>query len=321
MLAAERWRTATAVLVVAIAAVAWGNAGYFAHELIQQVAILAIFAMSLDLLVGFTGMVSLGHAAFFGLGAYATAALQVMFGWTVLEAMAGAVAVGAIGALLVGCFAVRLSGVFFIMVTLAVGEALHAYLFKDRSFGGDDGMGGIERLDLSGIGISLDNPAAFSVFVIGIAVVVYVFLETIVRSPFGRLLQAIHSNPARVRALGCPVPRYKLAVFTLAGAVAALAGSLSAQHTAFISPELLTWTTSGEVLIVVIVGGMGSLIGPVVGAAVVVLATHYISGFTDYWMMFMGLFFIAVVVFAGNGLYGTIEAVRILLSRSTRAPR
>jgi branched-chain amino acid transport system permease protein len=117
------------------------------------------------------------------------------------------------------------------------------------------------------------------------------------------------------------VPRYKLAVFTLAGAVAALAGSLSAQHTAFISPELLTWTTSGEVLIVVIVGGMGSLIGPVVGAAVVVLATHYISGFTDYWMMFMGLFFIAVVVFAGNGLYGTIEAVRILLSRSTRAPR
>lgn len=318
---AERWRSVTALVVITAAAVVSWQAGYFGHELLQQVAIFAIFAMSLDLLVGFAGMVSLGHAAFYGLGAYATAALQVNFGWTALEAMGGSVVVGSIGALLVGCFAVRLSGVFFIMVTLAVGESLHAYLFKDRAFGGDDGMGGIARLDFSMMGVSLDDPVAFSVFVICLAGLIYALLEAIVRSPFGHILQAIKSNPDRVRALGCPVPQYKLAAFTLAGTIAALAGSLTAQHTGFISPELLTWTTSGEVLIMVIVGGMGSLVGPAVGAALVVLGTHHLSGFTDYWMMFLGLFFIAVVLFAGDGFYGMVEATRRFLARTIRAAR
>jgi branched-chain amino acid transport system permease protein len=315
----ENWRAATAVLVLIVALVAWWHAGYFGHELLQQVAILGIFAMSLDLLVGFAGMVSLGHAAFYGVGAYATAALQLNFGWSPLEAMAGAICVGAVGALIVGGFVVRLSGVFFIMVTLAVGEALHAYLFRDRAFGGDDGMSGIERLDLSALGVSLDDPAAYSMFVICVAGVVYLLLESIVRSPFGHLLRAIHGNPIRVAALGCPVFRYKLAAFTLAGAIAALAGSLTAQQTAFISPELLTWTTSGEALIVVIVGGMGSLVGPVIGAAVIVLATHHVSGLTDYWMMWMGLFFVGVVLFAGDGVYGLAEGLRRKLGRWRRA--
>jgi len=318
MIGGERWRSATALLLLVIAAVGWLRADYFGHELLTQIAILAIFAMSLDLLVGFTGMVSLGHAAFYGLGAYATAGFDVMLEWSPLAAMAGAVVVGALAALIIGSFAVRLAGVFFIMVTLAVGEAVHAYLFKSRVFGGDDGLSGIARPDFSGLGFSLDDPSVFSLICVGVAGLVYVLLEVVVRSPFGRMLVAIHLNPARVRALGCPVNRYKLAAFTLAGGLAALAGSLTAQHNAFISPELLTWTTSGEVLIVVIVGGVGSLVGAAAGAGVMVLAMHHLSGLTDYWMFFLGLFFVAVVLFAGNGLYGVIEAVRRRLAGAAR---
>lgn len=314
----ERWRSAAAVLLLAGAVLAWFRADYFGHELLTQIAILAIFAMSLDLLVGFTGMVSLGHAAFYGLGAYATAAFSVMLEWSPWAAMAGAVGAGAVAALIIGSFAVRLAGVFFIMVTLAVGEALHAYLFKSRAFGGDDGLAGIARPDVSAIGLSLDDPATFSLLCIAVAALVFVLLERIVRAPFGRMLMAIHLNPSRVRALGCPVYRYKLAAFTLGGALAALAGSLTAQHTAFISPELLTWTTSGEVLIVVIVGGLGSLVGPAAGAAVMVLAMHHLSGLTDYWMFFLGLFFVVVVLFAGNGFYGLVEAARRRLVRAAR---
>lgn len=316
MMSRETWRAATAFLLLVGALVAWFRADYFGHELLTQIAILAIFAMSLDLLAGFTGMISLGHAAFYGLGAYATAGLNVMLGWSPWAAMGGAVVIGAAAALLIGSFAVRLSGVFFIMVTLAVGEALHAYLFKSRAFGGDDGMSGIARPDVSALGFSFDDPAVFSLACVIVAVVVYALLELVVRSPFGRLLVAIHLNPSRVRALGCPVSRYKLAAFVLGGGLAALAGSLTAQHNAFISPELLTWTMSGEALIVVIVGGLGSLVGAAAGAGVIVLAMHHLSGLTDYWMFFMGLFFVAVVLFAGNGFYGVIEAVRRRLTRA-----
>lgn len=316
--APERWRATSAALLSAAAVWGWVGADTFGHELIAEIAILAILAMSLDLIVGFAGMVSLGHAAFYGIGAYATAAFATIAGWSPWAALGAAVVVAAAAALVVGAFAVRLTGVFFIMVTLAVGEAVHAYLFKARAFGGDDGMAGIARPDLSAIGVGLDDPRAFSLFVLLAAGLVYLVLEMVVRSPFGRLLVAIHQNEARARALGCAVHRTKLAAFTASGALAGLAGALKAQHAAFISPELLTWTTSGEALVVVIVGGMGSLVGPAAGAAVVVLAKHALSGLTDYWMLFMGLLFIAVVVFAGDGLYGIIEALRRRLAGAAR---
>lgn len=317
-LSPERWRAMSALLLAAAAVVAWLGAGKFGQELIAQIAILAIFAMSLDLLVGFTGLVSLGHAAFYGIGAYATAAFATMLGWPAAAAMAAAVAVSALAALVTGAFAVRLAGVFFIMVTLAIGEAIHAYLFKARAFGGDDGMAGIPRFDLSAIGVDMIDSRAFALFTVIAAVAVYGLLEGVVRSPFGRMLVAVCQNEARARALGCRVRRVKLAAFTLAGALAGFAGALTAQHTGFISPELLFWTTSGEVLIVVIIGGMGSLVGPAAGAVLVVLAADWASGLTDYWMLWMGLIFIAVVVVIPNGLYAPVEALRRGLARVAR---
>ena len=147
----------------------------------------------------------------------------------------------------------------------------------------------------------------FSMFTILIAVFVYWLLAYIADSSFGAVIVGIRQNESRMSALGCHVRAYKVLVFIAAASVAALAGSLSAQHDGFVSPDLLSWNSSGEVLIVVIVGGLASLVGPVIGAVVVVLLAHYMSGWTNYWMFFMGLFFVGVVVAGGRGLYGLFE--------------
>ena len=290
----------------------YGISEFFGREMLAEAAIFAIFAMSLDLLVGYAGMVSLGHAAFFGIGAYATAGLTVFAGWPLVAAMPAAVALAGLGALVVGFFCVRLGGVFFIMITLAFSQMFHAWFFKDRAFGGDDGLGGIPRFDFSALGLDMSDPTYYAPFVLVLAVGAYLIMARIVRSPFGHVLVAIHQNEDRLTALGCPVRRYKLAVFVMAALFAGLAGSLMAQHTGFISPDLFFWTLSGEVLIMVIVGGMGSLLGPALGAAVVIGLREELSSLTDHWMLYMGAFFVAVVMFAGDGIHGRL---RNLVSR------
>ena len=281
-------------------------AGYYGQELIAEIAILAIFAMSLDLLVGYTGLVSLGHAAFLGIGAYATGILTVHMGWNVASSMAAGVIMAGLIAAIIGAFVVRLGGIFFIMITLALSQMFYAYFLKNREFGGDDGMPGIPRLDLEMFGLDASDPAIFAVFTVIVAAVVFVLLDLIMNSPFGRYLLAIHQNENRMRSLGAPIGLYKLAIFIVAGMVAGLAGSMQAQHMGFVSPDAMFWTVSGIVLIMVIVGGTGTLVGAVVGAAVVRMMSHELSSLTEYWMMYMGLFFIGIVLFAGDGIYGTL---------------
>ena len=305
-------------LLVAIAVAAWFGTGYFGKELLAEIAILAIFAMSLDLLVGVAGMVSLGHAGFLALGAYATAGATVFWGWPPLAGLLFSMGVAGSCALGVGLFAVRLGGVFFIMVTLAIGQMFYAYFFKARAFGGDNGMAGTPRFDLSPLGLNSGDPAVFSVLLLAIAIGVYFALLLLVRSPFGMMLTAIHQNESRLASLGCPVRRYKLAAFAAAGATAGLAGALMAQHTGFVSPDLAFWTLSGEALIIVILGGSGSLVGAAGGAAVFVLLRDHLSDgsfweglrlpadIASHWQLVMGLFFIAVVLFARDGLYGRL---------------
>jgi branched-chain amino acid transport system permease protein len=297
---------AAALLAAALAT--WWMTGYAGRDRLGEIAVWVIFAMSLDLLVGYAGMVSLGHALFFGLGAYAMAILTVMLKWPAAASLLAAIAVAAFAALLVGSLVVRLHGVFFIMITLAFGQMGWAYFARERFFGGVGGMSGVKQLDLSWLGLQLMNPADFALFALGLATLVYVGLRVLTASPFGRVLVAIRENENRTRALGCPVQLYKLAAFTLAGALAGLAGSVAAQRTGFVSPDLLVWTTSGEVLIMVIVGGLGSLVGPAAGAAAWVLLHHSLSALTPYWGVPMGLFFVAVVLFAGHGFWGLVRA-------------
>ncbi len=309
-------------LVIALAALAaWVGGDFFLHEVISEIAILSIFAMSLGLLVGHVGLVSMGHAAFFATGAYATAALTIYLDWSAIAALLAATLAAALLSVITGIFAIRARGVFFIMITLAIGQMVHAYLFKARAFGADDGMGGIPRVDLAVVGLDSNEPQVFSAFALLVAGLVWYGLRVLVRSPYGAMLVAIHHNEHRLRALGGFVAHFKLAAFVIAGAVAGLAGSLTAGHTGFVSPDLGFWTVSGEVLIMVIVGGMGSLTGAVAGAVVVTLLRHTLSdssfwqglgldtGLAGYWQFMMGVFFIVMVLFARDGIHGRLRTL------------
>ena len=197
---------------------------------------------------------------------------------------------------------------FFIVITLAIGEMGYEFFFKNRALGGDDGLSGIQRLDLSAIGVDLNDPGVFALFSIAVAAIAYLLLVRLLASPYGAVLTGLHDNPGRMRALGLPVRAYQTSIFAVSGALAGLAGTLSAQHTQFITPNLLHWTTSGEVLVMVILGGLGTLVGPVIGAVVLTLLRHELSNVTDYWGFWLGFFLILIVLGGKNGIVGWLAA-------------
>ena len=278
----------------------------FYTELVTKVMILAIFALSLDVLVGYTGLVSFGHAAFYGVGAYALGLLAPKYEaanlWLTLPA---ALAFAALSALVVGAFVVRVKGIYFIMVTLAFAQMFY-FVFHDTKFGrGSDGIsmnfkpvaaiGGFTPFDLA-------NATHVYYFVLAAMLLVFVFLRVLLNSAFGRALQGIRSNEHRMRSLGYPVYWYKLASFTLAGALAGLAGYLSALQFGFVNPELLSWHQSGNVLLMLILGGTGSLYGAVAGAFVFVALQEIFSSVTTHWQLLLGGTIILLVIFLPGGL-------------------
>ncbi|MEP3245865.1 MAG: branched-chain amino acid ABC transporter permease [Sneathiella sp.] len=282
-------------------------AGYFGREMVIEAAILAILAMSLDMVAGYGGMVSLCHGAIFGLGAYVFGVLTAMLGISPFFALPAALAVTALFGFAVGGVTSKTSGIFFIMATLAFGQMVYVLIFDARSLGGDDGMSGIPRMDLSFLGIDMNDSLTFGVFVILLAALVYLISALILRSGFGRSLVGIRVNETRMRAVGLKIWKYKAASFAISGAFAGLAGALAAQHTMFISPSMLVWTVSGEALVVVILGGLGTLIGPAVGAVLFVFLKHQVSEFTNYWHLIVGSVLIITVILGNRGIYGQIE--------------
>ncbi len=271
-----------------------------------KIAILVIFVLSLDFLVGYAGLVSFGHAGFMGVGAYALAYLAHFQGWPVGVAILGGVVLGAVSGIVIGALVTRVSGVFFIMVTLAVSMMFWAWASKARKFGADDGLGGLKRMDLKSVGLDLNDDRTFAILCVVLAVLAYLLFRWLVRSPFGQTLKAIKQNENRARALGCPVQRYKVAAFAIAGAVAAFAGALHLQNTKFVHPEVAHWIRSGEGLIVVIVGGAGTLTGPVIGGFLFVLFHRIVESFTTHWQIWMGLLFVAIVLAAPDGIFGRL---------------
>jgi branched-chain amino acid transport system permease protein len=278
----------------------------FYTELVTKVMILAIFALSLDLLVGYTGLVSFGHAAFFGVGAYTLALLAPKYEaanlWLTLPT---AIAVAGISALFVGAFVVRVKGIYFIMVTLAFAQMFY-FVFHDTKFGrGSDGIS-MNFKPVATIGdfapFDLANATHVYYFVFAAMLVVFVFLRLLLRSAFGRALQGIRSNEQRMRSLGFAVYRYKLASFAIAGALAGLAGYLSALQFGFVNPELLSWHQSGNVLLMLILGGLGSLYGAVAGAFVFVALQELFSSVTTHWQLLLGGTIILLVMFLPGGL-------------------
>jgi branched-chain amino acid transport system permease protein len=289
----------------------------FYTELVTKVMILAIFALSLDLLVGYTGLVSFGHAAFFGVGAYTLGLLAPKYEaanfWLTLPL---AIAVAGACALVVGAFVVRVKGIYFIMVTLAFAQMFY-FVFHDTRFGrGSDGISMNFKPDAAIGGFApfdLGNTTHVYYLVLVALLLVFAFLRLLLRSSFGRALQGVRSNEQRMRSLGYPVYRYKLASFTVAGALAGLAGYLSAMQFGFVNPELLSWHQSGNVLLMLILGGLGSLYGAVVGAFAFVALEEIFSSLTTHWQLLLGATIILLVIFLPGGLASVMNRFRRML--------
>jgi branched-chain amino acid transport system permease protein len=299
-----RWVLALALLVAG--AVTWRFAGFFGQSLLAEIAIFALLAMSVDLLAGGVGLMSLGQAMYFGLGAYTTAMLTTRYGVAALATMPVAMALAALVALAVGAAIVRFGEIIFIMLTLALGEMFTSFVFANRGFGGSDGIPGVPRADLSWIGIDLLRPASFAATVLVIVLVAFVGFDALSRSPLGLVFTAVKRNPARALALGANLTAVRTAAYVIASAIAALAGTLMAQLNGYVSPDLAGWDLSGLVLIMVIFGGLGSVSGAALGAVVIKLLSHYVAKFTSHWGLVLGIIFIIVVLFAENGLFALL---------------
>ena len=311
------WGTAAVLLLLPLIA-------GLAHEpfvvsLFSRILIYAIAAVSLDLLLGFGAMVSLGHAAFFGVGAYVVGILAMhasvgspLGGWlaslpgtnNALIAWPLAVLVSSVVATLIGALSLRTSGIFFIMITLAFAQMLFYFFDSLESYGGDDGLSIWSRNDLAGI--DLGDDTIFYYVCLTMLALFLLLCRRLVDSRFGMVIRGCAQNERRMRALGFPTYRYKLLCFAIAGAGAGLAGALIANQTEYVSPALLHWTRSGELLVMVILGGMGTLIGPVLGAVALLLGGDLLAMVSEHWQLYLGPFLILVVLSARRGVYGLI---------------
>jgi branched-chain amino acid transport system permease protein len=277
----------------------------FAMTLLTEAAILGLFAMSLDLMVGYTRLVSFGHAAAYGLGAYAcgylllNTAMPLLFAIPAAALLTGGIAVG------VGWVCTRATGVSFSMLTLAFAQLLYAIAFKWTSVtGGSNGLAGIPRTP-GPFGFSaLSSKAGFYYLVLACLIGAFLLCSALVRSPFGAVLRGIRENEAKTVALGYNTRLYKIAVVAISYALGGLAGALYAPFAGFANTELLFWLLSGQVLIMVIVGGAGTLAGPILGAAFFMLMEHQLSALTEAWAHYFGLIFMAFVLFAPEGIWG-----------------
>ena len=272
-----------------------------------QMFIMAIFAMSLDLLVGYTGLPSLGHAAYFGVAGYATGFLYlagVKSFWIVVIAGVG---LGGLTAALFGLLAIRARGPYFLIITLALAQVLWGIAFKWRSVTkGDDGLPGIGRPDL-GLGIDLKPDPHFYYFAFVIFLVVLVLLFILVHSPFGHTLRGIRESESRMKALGYHVWLYQYLAFIFSGAFAGVSGVLWVFYSGFVNPSDLGIDLSVRGLLMLILGGAGSLIGPALGAGIIVLLANLVSGFTERWSLVLGIIYIVVIMVFSKGIFFAVK--------------
>jgi branched-chain amino acid transport system permease protein len=267
----------------------------------------AMFACAFNLLLGYTKMLSFGHAAYFGASAYVTGWLTTVHGWGTLEGILGGVAVSMLLGLVIGAIAVRRQGIYFAMITLALAQVVYFICLQAQFTGGENGLQGIPRGSLLGL-IGLGNDRIMYYFVLAVFVGVFIFIRRIVHSPFGQVLKAIRANEPRAISLGYKVDRYKLTAFVLSASLAGLAGSLKALVLGFATLSDVSQTTSGEVILMTLLGGSGTFLGPVVGANVVVTLQEYLSDLVGAWVsVIIGAIFVVCVMIFRRGFVGEIE--------------
>jgi branched-chain amino acid transport system permease protein len=314
--------TGTLLLAMAALTAFPALAGKFYLQLFSTIMIMAIFAMSLNLLVGCTGLVSLGHAAFFGLGAYTLLVMSPEYqAASLFLSLPAAMAVAAVAALGIGLLVLRSSGVYFIMVTLAFTQMFFYFVTGSKALGGSDGAYIYVKPDASLFGLTplrLADTLHFYYLVLALMLATLLLLYIVMRAPFGQVLYGIKANEPRMRSLGYASFRYKLVSFVIAGALAGMAGYLDAAQFGFVNPDLFGWRQSGIVLMMVILGGMGTLYGPILGAFALVLLQDFLAESTKHWLLPMGLFIILAVLVLPDGLSGIgpqLGALRRRLSR------
>jgi branched-chain amino acid transport system permease protein len=267
----------------------------------------AMFACAFNLLLGYTKMLSFGHAAYFGASAYVTGWLTTVHGWGTVEGILGGVAVSMLLGLVIGAIAVRRQGIYFAMITLALAQVVYFICLQAQFTGGENGLQGIPRGSLLGL-IGLGNDRIMYYFVLAVFVGVFIFIRRIVHSPFGQVLKAIRANEPRAISLGYKVDRYKLTAFVLSASLAGLAGSLKALVLGFATLSDVSQTTSGEVILMTLLGGSGTFLGPVIGANVVVTLQEYLSDIVGAWVsVIIGAIFVVCVMIFRRGFVGEIE--------------
>lgn len=277
----------------------------FYVSFVRRVLIFALAATSLNFILGYGGMVALGHAAFFGAGAYVVAILSVQGVSQALIAWPAAMLVAGALALIIGMVSLRTRGVYFIMITLAFAQMVFYLFISLRQYGGEDGI------NLSGPsllpGLNLADDRTFYYVVLCVVLACLWWLNRLIQARFGQALQGIRENESRMEALGYPVFRIKLLAFVIAGVMAGLAGALLASHNQFVSPSLMHWTASANLIIMVIVGGIGLRYGGLVGAAVMLWLEEVLRLYTDYWHLPLGVLLLVIVLFAPHGLAGMFK--------------
>jgi branched-chain amino acid transport system permease protein len=306
-------RTALTAAVLALLALvpvyAAATGDPFALTLFSRIVIMALAAVSLNLIMGYGGMVSFGHAAYLGIGGYAVGILwkegfaSGFIQWPV------AIAVSALFALIVGALSLRTRGVYFIMITLAFAQMVYYVAQGLDRYGGDDGLTIGSRSNFGGL-LNLNNNTLFYYLCFALLLGSVYLVSRLVNSRFGLVIQGARSNERRMRAIGFPTFRYRLVCFVIAGALCGLAGALLANQTNFISPAIMFWTRSGDLMVLVILGGLGSLFGPVIGAVTYLLLEEALSRVTEYSGLILGPALLLVAIYLRGGIEGLFAGVR-----------
>lgn len=317
-----------AIIALALLAVplwAWMMDEPFIITLSTKVAIFALAGVGLNLALGLGGLVSLGHAAFFGIGGYAMGILAshaqsyapIMEAPFLMEGTKSmpviwlvAIITSALAGLVIGALSLRTTGVYFIMVTLAFGQMFYYFAISWTAYGGEDGLSIYVRNGFPGLN-TLDPIQFFAICYVLLGIVLF-FSARLANSAFGLALNGARQNPARVETVGTNIFRLRLVAFTISGAITGLSGALYADLNRFVSPTMFSWQTSGEIMVFIILGGVARLYGPVVGAAVFILLEHLLGGLSEFWHIYLGALLLLVVLFARGGLIGTIAGREVV---------
>ena len=306
-------RIATVIALLLLLALPILTGGTYYTNLASQILIAAIFAMSLNLLVGYAGLTSLGHAGYLGLAAYISSWLMVKLGWSHAGSAAMAIIATTVIAGVFGLIALRATGISFLMITLAFGQILWGLAYRWASVtGGDNGISGLTRP--SPFGLDLGEANNFYYCSLVVFILVWIAIAIFVRSPFGATIRGTKDQPRRMSALGFNVWLIRWITFTVCGFFASIGGIMYVYYHQFISPHSLSLANSAEMLLMVIAGGAGTLLGPVIGAALVMLLKNVASQYVDHWVTLLGLVFILIVMFIPGGIVAGFERIKNTLS-------